>query len=151
MVEAGDRGRAALEARDWVAAVAAFEQAAAESAGPGDWEGLAVARRWSGDLGGAIVVRERAYHLYRAMPDDESAARVAAFLALDVLEGRGNTALAAGWLARARDLLPASLCAGSLARFTDSFGSVQRSYRTTSLSRMRVSTPLGRFGASGEN
>ena len=30
---------------------------------------------------------------------------MAAFLALDVLEGRGNTAVAAGWLSRARDLL----------------------------------------------
>lgn len=49
--------------------------------------------------------RERAYRLYRDRGDDQAAARVAAWLAADWLEFRGEPAVANGWLQRARRLI----------------------------------------------
>ncbi len=49
--------------------------------------------------------RERAYRLYRERDEDRAAARVAAWLASDCLEFRGEPAVANGWLQRAHRLL----------------------------------------------
>jgi tetratricopeptide (TPR) repeat protein len=89
----------------WDEATATFEELVRRGDDPDAWEGLAVAARWRGDLARAVVAREHAYRLFRSAGDDESAARVAALLALDVAESSGASAVAAGWLARARDLL----------------------------------------------
>jgi ATP/maltotriose-dependent transcriptional regulator MalT len=99
------QGRQALGARAWEQARAAFEQAVRQQETPEALEGLAVAARWLGDAPTAIEAGERAFGLHRRGGDDEAAARVAAVLALEVLESRGEPAVAAGWLARARDLL----------------------------------------------
>jgi LuxR family transcriptional regulator, maltose regulon positive regulatory protein len=99
------QGHQALGARAWEQARAAFEQAIRQQETPEALEGLAVAARWLGDASTAIEAGERAFGLHRRQGDEEAAARVAAVLALDVLESRGEPAVAAGWLARARDLL----------------------------------------------
>ena len=49
--------------------------------------------------------RERAFGLYRARGDDQAAARVAAWLAADWAEFRGEEAVCNGWLQRAHRLL----------------------------------------------
>jgi tetratricopeptide (TPR) repeat protein len=94
-----------MAAGRWDEATATFEELVRRGDDPDAWEGLAVAARWRGDLARAVVAREHAYRLFRSAGDDESAARVAALLALDVAESSGASAVAAGWLARARDLL----------------------------------------------
>src|SRR6202022_4761202 len=49
--------------------------------------------------------REQAYRAYRAVEDDCSAGRGAAWLAADFLECRGEDAVARGWFERAHRLL----------------------------------------------
>ena len=66
------------------------------------WAGRATgcrrgARRWDS--------RERAYRAYRAEGDAGGAGRVAAWLASDHLEFRGDDAVARGWLERGHRLL----------------------------------------------
>lgn len=107
MVDWAGRAAEAMTAGRWDDAVAAFEELLRASDDVAAWEGLAVAARWSGDLARAVTARERAYQLYRGLGDDQSAARVAALLALDVVESSGASIVAGGWLARARDLLRA--------------------------------------------
>jgi hypothetical protein len=55
-----------------------------------------------------LDARERAYLRYRDEGDDQSAARVAAWLAADWAEFRGETAVCGGWLQRAHRLLAGS-------------------------------------------
>ena len=66
-------------------------------------------KRWAGycldDERLTFDARERAYRLYRERGDGPSAARVAAWLAADCLEFRGEAAVANGWLQRAHSLL----------------------------------------------
>jgi DNA-binding CsgD family transcriptional regulator len=100
-----ERGRRALAQRGWEEARAVFLDVVDQAEVAEAWEGLAVAARWLGRCGEGIEAGERAFRLYRGGGEDEAAARVAAFLALDVAECRGDTAVAAGWLVRARDLL----------------------------------------------
>jgi DNA-binding NarL/FixJ family response regulator/tetratricopeptide (TPR) repeat protein len=99
------QGRQALEAGAWEQARASFEQALGQEETAEALEGLAVSARWLGDASRAIDAGERAFLLHRRRGDDEAAARVAALLSLEVLESRGDAAVASGWLARARDLL----------------------------------------------
>jgi DNA-binding CsgD family transcriptional regulator len=99
------QGGQALQEGAWERARAAFEQALGREETPEALEGLAVAARWLGEPAVVIDAGERAFRLHRARGDDQAAARVAALLALEVLESRGEGAVAAGWLARARDLL----------------------------------------------
>src|SRR4051812_23884196 len=68
-------------------------------------EAFAVARWWLDDVDAAIVARERAYVLRRDRGEVIEAARVAGFLAWDHGAMRGATAVANGWLQRARRLI----------------------------------------------
>ena len=68
-------------------------------------EGLGLAAWWL-DLADIVFdTRERAYRLYREENNATAAARVAVWLAWDSSAFRGEHAIAAGWLQRARRLL----------------------------------------------
>jgi LuxR family maltose regulon positive regulatory protein len=68
-------------------------------------EGFAVASWWQDDVDEAIKARERAYALRRERGETLEAARVAGFLAWDYGAVRGTSAVANGWLQRARRLV----------------------------------------------
>ena len=91
--------RAALQRADWGLARARFEAA---GDAPEALEGLARAAWWQGDEHATIAARERAYRAYRAAGDDCGAARTAMWLGSDHLDFRGDDALCAAWLRRAR-------------------------------------------------
>jgi LuxR family maltose regulon positive regulatory protein len=95
----------ALGRRAWDEAGELYEQALAVAEQPEALEGLAVARWWQDDVDAAIRARERAYVLRRERGETVEAARVAGFLAWDYGAMRGVTAVANGWLQRARRLL----------------------------------------------
>jgi LuxR family transcriptional regulator, maltose regulon positive regulatory protein len=99
------QGFRALEAWSWQGARAAFEEAVATEESPEALEGLGVAAGWLDDAATSIDARERAFHLYRDRGDAEAAARVAGSLADALLTFRGESAVAAGWLQRARRVL----------------------------------------------
>jgi ATP/maltotriose-dependent transcriptional regulator MalT len=81
-------------------------QAAVEAAPSGEaWEGLGWAGYWLADEQLTLDARERAYRAYRAEGDPAGAGRVAAWLASDHLEFRGDDAVARGWFERAHRLL----------------------------------------------
>lgn len=60
---------------------------------------------WRSDADALFDARERAYRAYRSAGDDLGAARMACWLGTDSVDFRGQTAVARGWLARARRLL----------------------------------------------
>jgi ATP/maltotriose-dependent transcriptional regulator MalT len=102
------RLRAANEAfrrADWPAASAGFRAALAVADSPEGREGLAVSSYWQGDTDAAIAHQEAAYRLYQERDDRRAAARVATWLAYEHEAGRGQPAVANGWLQRARRLL----------------------------------------------
>lgn len=103
-ISAIDAGLAALLRRDWPAAADHYGRALAEEESAAALEGWATARWWLDDLDGAIGARERAYALRRRQGDDREAAYDAAFLAWDHGALRGGSAVANGWLQRARRL-----------------------------------------------
>ncbi len=80
----------------------AFEEALLEEDSPEALEGLGAAASWLEDAQVAIDARERAYRLFRERADADGAARTAAGVANDLLTFRGDPAVAAGWLQRAR-------------------------------------------------
>jgi LuxR family maltose regulon positive regulatory protein len=92
-------GRAA-----WGAARELYECALARRESADALEGYAVACWWQDDVDAAIGARERAYVLRRERDETIEAARVAGFLAWDYGAMRGSTAVANGWLQRARRL-----------------------------------------------
>lgn len=96
------RGWEALQAWRWDEARAAFEEALVDGDAPEALEGLGVAAGWLEDPLTAIDARERAFRLYRERGDPEGAARVAAGLIDAILTFRGDPAVAAGWIERAR-------------------------------------------------
>lgn len=96
---------AALGRQDWAAARALYEDALASDATPDALEGFAVASWWLDDVSAAIDARERAYALRRGSDETIEAARLAGFLAWDYGAMRGATAVASGWLQRARRLV----------------------------------------------
>jgi ATP/maltotriose-dependent transcriptional regulator MalT len=98
-------GWAALRTGDWQEAGRCFRAALAEGESPEALEGLGWAAYCLDDDPLTFEARERAFRLYRQRGDDQSAARVAAWLAADWLEFRGEEAVASGWLHRARRLL----------------------------------------------
>lgn len=84
-----------------------FETLLRDEQSPAAYEGLAHASWWLDDAATCLSAREAAYRLHRQAGDDVGAARAASCLIADsVLFGRG-TAVAHGWLARARQLLAA--------------------------------------------
>lgn len=96
------RGREALARGDWEQARECF---AAAGETPAALDGLAWTGWWLADERLTIDARERAYRAYRAAGDDGAAARVAAWLATDHREFRGEEAVARGWLRRAQRLI----------------------------------------------
>ncbi len=98
-------GRAALDAWSWVEARAAFEVALSKREFAEAFDGLATAAAWLDDATTAITARERAYRLYRDRGNAVAVARMALGLADVALWHRGEPAVAAGWLGKARGLL----------------------------------------------
>jgi DNA-binding NarL/FixJ family response regulator len=96
---------ASLGQRDWSDARELYAQVLRTGESADALEGLAVASWWQDDVDAAIEARERAYVLRRESGQDVEAARVAGFLAWDYGAMRGITAVANGWLQRARRLL----------------------------------------------
>lgn len=98
-------GDAALARGAWVEARDAFEAVLRTGEVPEALEGLGSAAWWL-DLADVVFdARERAYRLYLARGDAAGAARVAVWLAWDTWAFRGESAVANGWLQRARRLL----------------------------------------------
>src|SRR5579872_527232 len=92
----------ALLRGDWAEARADFEAALQIREFPEALEGLGTAAWWL-DLADIVFdARERAYRLYLARGDRAGAARIAVWLAWDCWAFRGETAVANGWLQRAR-------------------------------------------------
>jgi ATP/maltotriose-dependent transcriptional regulator MalT len=98
-------GQDALRRYAWSEARDAFLQALAIAESPECFEGLAHANRWLNDEHGTLDAGERSFRLFQAAGDGASAARVAVWLAIDLLDFRGQTAVANGWLQRAHRLL----------------------------------------------
>jgi DNA-binding NarL/FixJ family response regulator len=98
-------GWAALAEGDWEGARVCFETALAVAETPEALEGLSWAGYFLADDPLTVDARERAYRLYLERGDASCAARVAAWLAADFLEFRGEAAVANGWLQRAHTLL----------------------------------------------
>jgi ATP/maltotriose-dependent transcriptional regulator MalT len=100
-----EAGRDALARGAWLDAKAAFEGALARRESPEALEGLGTAAWWLDHGDSIFETRERAYSLYRRRGDNASAARMATWIAWDYAAFRGETAVASGWLRRARRLL----------------------------------------------
>jgi DNA-binding CsgD family transcriptional regulator len=98
-------GREALARGDWSAAHALFEEALAREESAEAWDGLSWAAWWLADADTTLRAREAAYLAYRARGEAGAAARIAAWLAADYVEFRGEEAPAFGWLARAKRLI----------------------------------------------
>src|SRR5215212_3783719 len=101
LAAAGD----ALGRRAWCEARELYERGLAVQESADALEGLAFACWWLDDVDAAIAARERAYVLRRERGETVEAARVAGFLAWDYGAMRGASAVANGWLQRARRLL----------------------------------------------
>ena len=98
-------GDDALARGAWAEAREAFERALGDRELPEALEGLGNAAWWL-DLSDLVFdSRERAYRLYLGRGDRAQAARVAVWLAWDYWAFRGESAVANGWLQRARRLL----------------------------------------------
>jgi DNA-binding NarL/FixJ family response regulator len=100
-------GTEALARGAWAEARQAFEAALATEVTPEALEGLALAGWWLDEADLVFESRERAYKLYLERDDRRSAARIAVWLGWDCWAFRGETAVASGWLQRARRLLEA--------------------------------------------
>jgi DNA-binding NarL/FixJ family response regulator len=98
-------GDDALARGAWTEAQEAFERALSVRELPEALEGLGSAAWWL-DLADLVFdSRERAYLLFLARGDRTDAARVAIWLAWDYWAFRGESAVANGWMRRARRLL----------------------------------------------
>ena len=98
-------GDEALARGAWAEAREAFETVLRVREIPEALEGLGTAAWWL-DLADLVFdARERAYRLYLARDDHAAAARIAVWLAWDYWAFRGESAVANGWLQRARRLL----------------------------------------------
>jgi ATP/maltotriose-dependent transcriptional regulator MalT len=96
----------ALTNADWQRACALFREITTnDPSAPEAWAGLANAAYWVPDEEAILEARERAYHLYRERGETRKAAEMAAWLAVDWLELRGQAALANGWIQRANRLI----------------------------------------------
>ena len=98
-------GDEALARGAWSDARGAFEAALADRETPEALEGLGVAAWWLDIADIVFDSRERAYRLFLERDDRPGAARVAVWLAWDCWAFRGESAVASGWLQRARHLL----------------------------------------------
>jgi ATP/maltotriose-dependent transcriptional regulator MalT len=98
-------GREALSRGAWASAREHFEAAVADQESAEAWEGLGWAGWWLADADLTISARERAYRAYREADDAGGAGRIAAWLAADFHEFRGEDAVGRGWLRRAHRML----------------------------------------------
>jgi len=98
-------GDDALRRGAWSDARHAFENAVRLRESPAALEGLGTAAWWLDLADQVFNSRERAYTLYLGEGDHHGAARVAVWLAWDYWAFRGESAVASGWLQRARRLL----------------------------------------------
>jgi len=98
-------GLQAIERGAWTEARDHLQASVAAGATPQALEQLGLAAWWLDDAALTFDARERAYNLYRDQGDPTDAARLALWLMWDCLSFRGDTAVAAGWLERARRLL----------------------------------------------
>lgn len=101
-------GQEALSRGAWADARAAFETSLSAGESPEALEGLGLAAWWLDEAEVVFDSRERAYRLYLDRGDRRSAARIAVWLAWDCWAFRGETAVANGWLQRARRHLDGS-------------------------------------------
>jgi DNA-binding CsgD family transcriptional regulator len=99
------RGEEALGRGDWEAARVAFEQELERGPSAAAERGLGRALWWLRDTDGAIAHIERAYAAERAAGDPRRAAGEALWLAREFAAAYGNSAVSAGWIARAEGLL----------------------------------------------
>jgi LuxR family maltose regulon positive regulatory protein len=99
------RGDEALRRADWEAASALFSEALEQRETPEANEGLGNAAFFLNEAERSIEVRERAFAAYREDGRAVDAARIAIALAWDYRAVRGESAIADGWLGRARRLL----------------------------------------------
>ena len=97
--------RDALDRGAWEEARAAFQAELVRAESPEALEGLGLTGWWLDLAESVFDSRERAYRLYLDCGDKPSAARVAVWLAWDYWAFRGESAVASGWLQRARRLL----------------------------------------------
>jgi len=145
------QGASELRAGRWSAARAAFEQELATERTPEALEGLSWAAWWLDDKDAVFAAREAAFDLYRRAGRPADAARMATWLAVDHLDFHGATAVANGWLRRARRLLePHPPCPdhGWLA-FHEGYVAHGRGDGDTALSRARAAAEAGRrFGVA---
>ena len=98
-------GTDALQRGAWEEARTHFQASLASGETPQALEHLGLAAWWLDDAALTLDARERSFRLYRDLGDPLGAARVAIWLAWDSLAFRGDTAVASGWLERARRLL----------------------------------------------
>jgi len=98
-------GNELLKRGQWKDARLTFEQALLTKKSPEAYEGLGTACSWLNDATATINARETAFRLFKDRGDSRSAARIAAWLATDYAEFRGEPAVANGWLQQARRLL----------------------------------------------
>ncbi|HKE91725.1 MAG TPA: LuxR C-terminal-related transcriptional regulator [Gemmatimonadales bacterium] len=98
-------GLEALERGAWQEARTAFNASLEAAETPQALEQLGLVSWWLDDHEQTFRARERAYTLYRDGGDAKGAARVALWLVWDNLAIRGDSAVASGWLERARRLL----------------------------------------------
>jgi DNA-binding NarL/FixJ family response regulator len=98
-------GSDALRRGEWEEARDHFESALTTEQTGEALEGLGWAGWWLHDSGLTIGARERAYRAFRGAGDRAGAGRVAAWLASDYLEFRGEDAVARGWLERSHRML----------------------------------------------
>lgn len=98
-------GHDALARTAWNEARTFFLAALDNEETPEALEGLGMAAWGLNDTAVTFDAREKAYRLYRQRDDYQGAARVATSLALDHFYGRGEYAIANGWLQRAGRLL----------------------------------------------
>lgn len=98
-------GRAALERSGWDEAYRLFSEAVAQEERSDALDGLAWAAWWRGDGDGVLDARQRAYRAYRDEGSLRDAARVAGWLGTDLVDFRGELAVAEGWFRRGRSLL----------------------------------------------
>ncbi|MCL4871712.1 MAG: helix-turn-helix transcriptional regulator [Anaerolineae bacterium] len=98
-------GREALARGDWQEARTCFTAALKEQETAAAFDGLGMAAWWLNDAAATFDARHRAYQLYNITGDVRSAARIAAFLALDYFYFRGEYAVANGWVERGRRLV----------------------------------------------
>jgi LuxR family transcriptional regulator, maltose regulon positive regulatory protein len=100
-----DKGHQALARGEWQEAWSSFAATLAEGETAVALDGLGMAAWWLNDATTTFDARQRAYRLYTTQGQVRSAARLAAYLAMDYFYFQGAYAVANGWVGRGRRLL----------------------------------------------